>query len=62
MHGLLTSVLEQKDNVLHTFICGHWGEECQLYGCGVSQICPAQCTKPYPKLNNDQSENDKSGG
>ena len=45
-----------------THSCGDWGEECQLYGCGVSQICAAQCTKPSLKLNNDQSENDKSGG
>ena len=41
---------------------GDWGEECQLYGFGVSQICAAQCNKPSLKLNNDQTENDKSGG
>ena len=32
-----------------THSCGDLGEECQLYGCGVRQICVAQCTKPSLK-------------
>ena len=32
-----------------THSCGDLGEECQLYGGGVRQICVAQCTKPSLK-------------